>query len=354
MTLSEKNIKAIKFILANGKSIDALLDVLNIMIASENREKKAGINPVKKENLQNVLTDTESYYRRFSIPKKSDGVRAINAPNDLLKLIQRYIHIALNLFFDPHPSAHGFIEGKSIVSNAKSHVSKKYVLNIDLRDFFPSINIETIKKFLLEEPFYLTDYMATVISELCTYKKVLPQGAPTSPIITNIVGFPLDIQLQKFSDEKGLTYSRYVDDITFSSDEYVYDPFLINEINDLINQQGFSLNWKKFRLQKYYHRQEVTGVIVNEKLNNNRQFIRKVRAMLHNWKTKGIEECQSALEQKYYVGEKGFQRYSGRVPDFKDVLLGNIMFLGMVRGNEDEKYRVFMNSFEKLNSSYEG
>lgn len=327
-----------------------LLVVVNMMIDKENAKNNSEIPHLSLGRISILINDPDSFYDNFEIPKKSGGVRSIDAPREDLKHLQRSIYQLLDLMFTPHDAAHGFIEERSVITNAASHVSKDYVLNIDLKDFFPSITKERIMNALQLEPFELNDYLVSTVAKLTTYEGILPQGAPSSPLLTNIIALPLDKQLEDFAAEKGITYSRYVDDITFSSDEYVYDPLLINEINSVISNNGFKLNWKKFRLQKYYHRQEVTGIIVNEKLNNQRQFIRKIRAMLHNWEHKGLDQCQNEMAAKYYPHEKAYIKYGGNVPDFRNVLKGYIMFMGMVRGKSDKKYQSFISKFELLNN----
>lgn len=347
---SSKNLKKLisRFKLVN--SHQELLVVVNMMIDIENAKNNYEISHLTTDRISSLVENPDSFYDNFKIPKKSGGVRSIDAPKEDLKQLQRSIYQLLDLMFTPHDAAHGFIEERSVITNAAPHVSKDYVLNIDLKDFFPSITKERVINALQLEPFELNDYLVSTLAKLMTYKGILPQGAPSSPLVTNIIALPLDKQLKGFAAEQGITYSRYVDDITFSSDEYVYDPLLINEINSVISNNGFKLNWKKFRLQKYYHRQEVTGIIVNEKLNNQRQFIRKIRAMLYNWEHKGLDECQNEMASKYYPYEKAYIKYGGNVPDFRNVLKGYIMFMGMVRGKSDKKYQSFISKFEMLNN----
>lgn len=334
----------------NVKNIKELSLFLNLMTDKENAEQSLDLGYINFEELQQINIDPNSNYRSFTIPKKSGGKRYIDAPSDTLKQIQRHISEILNLMFLPHDAAHGFIKEKSIITNAIPHVSKNYVLNIDLKNFFPSVTINRVESVLKKTPFELNEYLLKTISNLTTYKGVLPQGAPSSPLITNIIAYSLDQELEQFAIEKGINFTRYVDDITFSGEEYIYDTFFVYDLTTIISKHNFNINWKKFRLQKYYNRQEVTGIIVNEKLNNNRQFIRKIRAMLHNWKIKGLEECQNQLI-KYYSYEKAFLKYDGNIPNFNSVLKGYIMFLGMVRGKEDRIYKNFISNFELLNKN---
>lgn len=160
----------------------------------------------------------------------------------------------------------------------------------------------------------------------------------------------MDYHLVKLAKHYRCFYSRYADDITFSSDKNIFlkDKFL-NELNTVISKQGFKINEKKTRLQKHTQRQEVTGIIVNQKSNLKRDYVKKVRAMLHNWEKKGLDYCQAKLEQQY-PNEKGFIR-NKKTPPFENVLHGKILFLGMVRGKDDEYFKQFEAKFKELNNN---
>src|SRR6266851_479245 len=126
-------------------------------------------------------------YRRFTIPKRSGAPRQISAPPPAIMALQTKLNHILQLIYQPRPCAQGFILGRSILSNASLHTSKRFVLNIDLADFFPSINVARIRGLFMAPPYGLDPNVATVIAQLCTYDDTLPQGAPTSPIISNMI-----------------------------------------------------------------------------------------------------------------------------------------------------------------------
>ncbi len=156
-------------------------------------------------------------YSVFSIPKKGGGKREITAPSSSIKCIQKKLAQVLDAVYQPKGSAHGFIRGKSIVTNALRHVQQKHVLNIDLKDFFPSIKFMRVRSKLMVFPYELNATVATIISQICCYKGSLPQGAPTSPVVSNFVCAKMDSQLRKFAVEHRCRYTRYADDITIST-----------------------------------------------------------------------------------------------------------------------------------------
>src|SRR5258707_3815090 len=169
-----------------------------------------------------------SKYTTFEIPKRSGGQRTIKAPIDKLKNLQRKL---ADLLQDcqheiekardlEDRTAHGFKRGKSIVTNARQHRGRRWVLNLDLEDFFPSINFGRIRGFLIKNrDFALNEKVATVIAQTACHDNTLPQGSPCSPVISNLVAHVLDMHLVKLASGAGCTYSRYADDLTFSTNE---------------------------------------------------------------------------------------------------------------------------------------
>src|SRR5690554_6602862 len=225
-------------------------------------------------------------YSQFSIGKKTGGERIINAPVKGLKSILQVLNLVLQSIAESHKAATGFVLNKSIVDNAQKHVNKHYVLNLDLKDFFHSFDRNRVKMGFMYEPFNLRgdkEPLAFLLACLCTHpfeingetKIVLPQGSPTSPTLTNILCSKLDIRLSGLAKRFNLTYSRYADDITFSSHHDVYkNNEFQKELKRIIeDDQKLSFNDKKTRLQKNGYSQEVTGLIVNEKVNVRRKYI---------------------------------------------------------------------------------
>ena len=297
-------------------------------------------------------------YETFIIQKKSGGERQINAPVKGLKSILRMLNFVLQCCYEPHKAAHGFVLNKSIVSNAKLHLGKNYVYNIDLKDFFHSFDRKRVKVALMQEPFNLKadkEPLAFLIASLCTHpleiegttKIVLPQGSPTSPTLTNILCFRLDRLLNGLAKKVGATYSRYADDITFSSSKNTFKTESFQkELKRIIEEdQLLLINPKKTRLQKQMHRQEVTGLTVNEKVNVQKRYIKQIRMWIYYWEKYGyLRAAQLFLND--YRKDKG-HILQGK-PNLVNVLSGKLDFLKMVKGVEDGTYIKLIQRFDNL------
>ena len=393
-------------------------------------------------------------YAEFKIKKKSGTERSIHAPVKGLKSLQKTLSFVLQCVYEPHNSAMGFVRNKSIVDNAKIHVGSKYVYNIDLKDFFPSIDQARVWKCLQLPPFNLkkpqenasqlsltkfskdeiiefinksnskelykkadhkriteatTQYefnklvsrlknynivpyeeqdwqetkgpiklneirenstkrarfvLNNMISSICcteieverknedgewekVKRNVLPQGAPTSPVVTNIVCQRLDYLLYGVSKRFGLKYSRYADDITFSSMHNIYqsESDFLKELHRIIAEQGFHFNEKKTRLQKQGFRQEVTGLLVNEKVNVQGRYIKQLRMWLYYWERYGYERAYSFFLKQYFA-DKGHIK-KGK-PDMANVIAGKLDFLKMVKGEENDLFKKLKGRLDAL------
>jgi retron-type reverse transcriptase len=222
-------------------------------------------------------------YSTFKLLKKNGGFREIDAPSKPMKAIQRWIldHILYNI--DVGKYAHGFAPGRSIVTNAIEHQGQKLVLGIDLKDFFPSIKYNRVLGYF--KTIGYKEDIAIILTEFCTFKWRLPQGAPTSPMISNLIAWYLDNDLARFCEERGLTYTRYADDITISGDQDLprYTTIIIKKIEE----SGFSINEEKLRLLTQGTCQKVTGVIVNDKISLGKDNKRKLKAIVYNIKKNG-------------------------------------------------------------------
>lgn len=243
----------------------------------------------------------DTQYYQFKIPKKSGGDRIINAPGPELKDIQSRLSLLLLDCYDeidaarctPSTLSHGFARKKSIISNAKNHLHKKNVLNIDLDSFFDSFNFGRVRGFFIKNKnFNLHHDIATVIAKIACLNNSLPQGSPCSPIITNLITHILDILLAALAKKNGCTYTRYADDITFSTRKNFFPPELVLNVDHQyrvgarleleINRSGFNVNASKTRVQYQYSRQDVTGLVVNNKVSIKSEYWRTTRAMCHS------------------------------------------------------------------------
>lgn len=217
-------------------------------------------------------------YSTFKILKKNGSFREIDAPSKPMKIIQRWILQHILYHIDPGEYAHGFVIGRSIATNAVEHQGQKLVLGIDLKDFFPSIKYNRILGYF--KTLGYKEEIAIILTEMCTFKWRLPQGAPTSPMLSNLISWHLDVKLAKFCEERGLTYTRYADDITISggSDLPRYSKTIIKKIEE----SGFIVNEEKLRLLTQGTSQKVTGIIVNEKISIGKDSKRKLNAIVYN------------------------------------------------------------------------
>ncbi len=289
-----------------------------------------------------------SAYVDFYIPKKPGGQRKISAPVKDLKAIQTAINLLLQSIFVPSGYATGFVIGRSIKENASRHVGQTCVLNIDLQDFFPSITKKMVRKALHRElGASLGDNdVINLISRLCTMPnsdgiEVLPQGAPTSPALSNIVLKSLDEEMAMFSEKIGCRYSRYADDITFSHRKEIrrMKPLWVGEIRRIVAKHGLAINEKKTKTLVPGIRREVTGVVISDKINVPRTYVKQLRALLHLWEKYGYEQAQSIFAKRL---NKNVTK------NLVNVIDGKINYLGMIKGKEDRVYQRFKRMFKKL------
>jgi len=239
-----------------------------------------------------------SHYRRFAMPKKTGGLRIISAPMPRLKRAQYWVLDNVLARAPVHPAAHGFLKGRSIVSNATPHVGQAVVINVDLKDFFPSIALPRVRGVFTQLGY--GKQVATTLALLCTESateevdvdgetfyvahgpRVLPQGAPTSPALTNILCRRLDARLQGAAARLGFRYTRYADDLTFSGDESVRRQAgkLLWRVRQIVVDEGFTPHPDKQHVMRSHARQSVTGIVVNEKPSVDRATLRRFRAVL--------------------------------------------------------------------------
>ena len=404
-------------------------------------------------------------YTEFKIKKKSGAQRSIHSPVKGLKAIQKTLAYILHCVYEPHKAAMGFVRERSIVDNAKIHVGNRYVYNIDLKDFFPSIDQSRVWKCLQLKPIDLKDKVnytfpnnikdekkieslefvdnfeqtsyaiftdktkalvsikkgfkeingefhsifdnddthqilpgwglteingkpwivdendilgslsynlsragiADLIAKICcteleverknnngewvkVLRNVIPQGAPTSPIISNIICQRLDYLLTGVAKRFGLKYSRYADDITFSSMHNVYqtEGEFLKELHRIVVEQGFHIKETKTRLQKDGYRKEVTGLVVNEKVNVQKHYIKQLRHWLYFWERYGYEKA-SILFLKKFIADKGHVK-NGK-PEMSNVIAGKLDYMKMVKGGDNALYLKIKERFDELTKS---
>jgi RNA-directed DNA polymerase len=276
------------------------------------------------------------HYHRYAIAKKTGGVRAISAPKKALATAQQWILANILAKLSPEPTAHGFIPGRSIVTNATQHVGKRVVINLDLRDFFPTLTFPRVKG--LFRALGYSEHLATVLALLTTEpprvateyagkvyhvslgERVLPQGACTSPAITNAACLRLDRRLAGLAKKHQFAFTRYADDLTFSGDEPQAVGKLLKSVRSILAAEGFVVHPTKTRVMRRANHQEVTGVTVNQRPTVSRRQIRELRAILHNAARFGLES----------------QNREKR-PNFAAHLRGRVAFISMVDPERGQK-----------------
>ncbi len=427
MKPTKEQIDSIKTKFSAMQTTEDLLDLLNFSKSIVYGEK---VIPFKLKDITFYCNPKRTIdhnwkffhqYQGFTIAKKSGGTRTIYAPKKGLKAVQRSIAFVFQCIFEPHKSAMGFTKERSIVDNAQMHINSHYVLNIDLKDFFPSIDqarvwkclqlapfnlneasskefetfsseefsvkypdqskkIKTTKKFIICD--FETNYfkatnripkatrleLANMLAAICSTemevealqanettekvrKNVLPQGAPTSPILSNIVCQKLDHRLAGLGKRFGLLYSRYADDITFSSLHNVYqvDGEFQKELARIIADQGFRINEKKTRLQKDGYKKEVTGLLVHGKVNVQKRYIKEMRMWLNLWERYGYEKTN-----RIYLKENNqtvISLIKSKKAELRNTLEGKLNYLSMVKGSKNTTYMKLKERFVTLKTA---
>lgn len=279
-------------------------------------------------------------YNTFSIPKKGGGSRLVEDPCDILKDFQRNLNkflqcVYLTLLPD---CSYGFIMSvadlppRNILTNAMQHLNKAYLLNLDIEDFFRNSSQATVLELFKQPPFSFTSELATLLTQLVTWQKHLPTGAPTSPVLSNLLCLPFDAKIANYCRDFEITYTRFVDDLSFSSNQPLTQE-VMDYIHTVITQEGYRINSKK---EKYYlpeHTKEVTGLV----LNGNKPDVSP--AFLDDLK-RGVEELTDyrrvnrlleSRKEKRIAPIEGYEKLLQSVE-------GALNFLRHVRGPRDVQY----------------
>lgn len=340
------------------KTKEDLLLLLNDIVKDELSDEHVFSFSMKQLTYYCNPNNVRGRYTHFSIPKKSGGKRQIAAPSRGLRHLQYYVNIILKALYQPSEYAMGFVEGRSVVHNASIHIGQNYVFNTDLENFFPSIEQPRVWTRFQLSPFNFNKQIASIIAGLCCIREevedkkyiyVLPQGAPTSPLITNAICDKLDRRLKGLARRFGLHYSRYADDITFSSMHNVYqkDGDFRKELKRIIEDQGFKMNETKTRLQKLGKRQEVTGLTVSNRVNTSHDYVAEIRNLIHIWEKYGYNDAYKRFYPKYKE-DKGHTKKGE--PVLENVLYGKLQYLKMVKGAKDPVYSALQARYDKLTS----
>lgn len=283
------------------------------------------------------------HYHRFEIPKKTGGTRAISAPKPKLAAAQRWVLKNLLERLTASSSAHGFVRYRSAVTNAQCHLNRAAVVNFDLKNFFPTLTFRRVKGLFSKIGY--NEHVSTVLALLCTEPprveatldgrrlwialggRVLPQGACTSPAITNLICATLDKRLSGLARKHGFTYTRYADDLTFSGDDTRAMGGLMRSVRSILTDEGFLENPAKTKVMRRSRRQEVTGVVVNTRASTPRDERRRLRATLHNALRDGLESQNRAQH-----------------PSFAAHLRGKVAYVSMVNPEQGAKLQALLDA----------
>lgn len=293
----------------------------------------SNLSGIKWKILKYLIDDNVSTYHKFYITKKDKvSKREILAPCKELAHVQKFIKEEILDKVIINDSSYGFVQGKNIKDNAEKHLNSEIILNIDLKDFFPTVDSRRIY-YIFNKICKYDKSLSYCLTKLVTYRNMLPQGACTSPVISNIVSYKLDYRLLNLAKKKNLTYTRYADDITFSGSSNIINKKLYFCIKKIIEDEGFEVNDKKVHFSSKSFRQEVTGLIVNNNVVSvNSKYIKKIEQELYYIKKYGLDNHiqHSQIRNGFYV----------------EHLKGKIMFVWSINKEKGEKLLL---KFNELN-----
>lgn len=295
---------------------------------------------LSEQELKKITYYRARMYREFSIAKGQGKVRLIKAPDDRLKYFQHKIAVKLMAMYSPRHPVHGYVPGRSVKTNAQAHLGRRFVVNIDLKDYFPSISERRVRGMLIA--LNLDWAVAETIATLCCVGGQLPQGAPSSPVLSNMICFRLDKMLMALAKQTRCIYTRYADDITFSSHQPPtgifnvgvppagrFTPELLSErMLDVFSKNGFVIHPEKCHYADRNSRRIVTGVKVNEILNVDRRYVRNLRAAIFSIEKLGLQDAQEKFRDTH-----------GGTASLASYLRGKIAYLSHIKGNTDPVVR---------------
>lgn len=243
---------------------------------------------ITRKQLFDIVKNCNKYYRTRKLAKKNGGFRTICMPLEYLKLVQRWINKEILYKIPISEYATAYHKGAKLIDNAKPHISKKYVLKLDLKDFFGSISFEQIYSCVFNSRRF-PKHIGVMLTELCCKNGSLPQGAPTSPAISNIVMRGFDDAFGNWCKKQGFSYSRYCDDITVSGDSSLYVAFV--KVKSMLESMGFELNGEKTHFITNASRQTVTGLCVNERARIPADYRRNLRQEIYYAEKFGVSNA---------------------------------------------------------------
>lgn len=238
--------------------------------------------------LGDLFRNPESHYKTVKFKQENGKIRTLNIPDkDLMNVQKSILHFILNRFVASE-YATAYIRRKCLRDNALPHIGKKYLLKLDISDFFNNITFSQVLTYVFNQN-YFSKQVGYILTSLCCYKKSLPQGAPTSSYISNIVMFNFDEAIGEWCKSNSIAYTRYCDDLTFSSDKPLY--YVYTKVKSMLQERGFKLNEKKTHFLTCNSRQSVTGITVNEKMSVSSEYKKKLRQEIYYVLKYGSSNC---------------------------------------------------------------
>ena len=263
------------------------------------------------------------HYHTVCLPKRDGTVRRLSVPDPILKKVQRAIADIILTQYPVSRFACGYVRGSDVRKNAWYHIGKQKILKLDIDGFFDHIRYSHVKDIVFYREKY-AEPIRVLLTMLCYYGDVLPQGAPTSPAITNIIMYRFDETVGHFCEERGISYTRYCDDMTFSGD--FDERAVISYVRAELRKLGLFLKDRKTAVVPKTKRQIVTGIVVNEKLNVSRDCKKEIRQEMYYIRKYGL----AAHLQK--IGQEDAERYltslQGRIAYVLHILPHNTEFIG--------------------------
>ncbi|NBC08748.1 MAG: hypothetical protein GVY26_16280 [Bacteroidetes bacterium] len=314
----------------------------------QNKKKFCGLRSVselclllKTDKRKLELLANQPPYKTFTVPKKDGGERLIEAPGGPLKKVQgllnRYLQSAY--FLEKSTAAYGFVVGvrndedrRNVLTNAKKHLGKTYLLNIDLQDFFHSVTRDQVLDILLKPPFNFKRRLPDLLADLLTYNGRLPMGAPTSPVLSNFACRELDRRLSAMAEDLLWTYTRYADDMSFSGNR-PFDEEKVNSVLRLIREEGFTPNPRKIKRFGPKDEKVVTGLLLTDKVQLEKGYLDQLQ-----------QDIQQLADTLRAQNEQG-QLATRWVEQFKQQVRGRLSFAGFVLGRRHERYQQLKDAF---------
>jgi RNA-directed DNA polymerase len=294
-------------------------------------------------------------YQKFELKRATGKPRVISVPVSPLKIIQRKLAQILYAVYGSRSVVHGFARGRSIRSNAVRHIGAQWVLNFDLKDFFPTIHFGRVLGLFLGKPYELPEPVAKTLARICCFEGMLPIGAPTSPVVANMICAKMDSEIKALAWSAGCIYTRYADDISISTKAQALDARIAlkdqatkqwvigREVQEIVAKNSFEINPSKTRVRGRQSTLEITGVRINSGLNVSRKLYQQVRAMLHAWEKYGEENAQLEHQTKFPLKQR-----KGPAPRFREIVRGKIEFVGFIKGRDDRIYVRLLQRFQNL------